>query len=548
MNIQWMAKNLKNRIILSAGIISYMLLLFLRIPLSRFIGDEGVGLFAPAFELFILTTMVTTYGMSNAVAGIIRYRVKRERYRNADKAFRTAFVMNLFLGTVMALFLLLFSSWIAEVIVLERLARMAVMAAAPSVFFAALVGIFRGYFNGYGMGVLTAHSQYIEKAAMLVGAILGGRAFYGYGQKVAALYQVEAHSYAYGALGAMLGVFASQVIALLHLLLVYVIYAGAFKGRLGQDNSRRAETRFEIQRMLVINMAPAAAAAFLSNLFMMVDQRCFNYCMNVTEQGSVRTAQWGSYYGKFAPLLGICAAVSCLSVHGLTGKIANAYEREEYRSMRERMGRAVRDASMVSFPAAVYAAVLGKPLAVCCYGRTTAQSAVLAGWLQKGAVLVVLFTFSFLFGQILYKMRMVREMFVAAAASFAVHLAAAYFMTQRLHMGVDGLLCALILFFGIYMVLAFVFLNRRVKYRPDWFAGILFPLAAAAVSGLLVYLLNMLLSGVAGAPLCIIVSLAVGLFFHILALMLMRVIGEVELQEMPLGFLFIMLGRMTGIL
>ena len=63
MNIQWMAKNLKNRIILSAGIISYMLLLFLRIPLSRFIGDEGVGLFAPAFELFILTTMVAAYGM-----------------------------------------------------------------------------------------------------------------------------------------------------------------------------------------------------------------------------------------------------------------------------------------------------------------------------------------------------------------------------------------------------------------------------------------------------------------------------------------------------
>ena len=225
MNIQWLAKNWKNRIVLSAGIVSYMLLLLLRIPLSRVIGDEGVGLFAPAFELFVLTTLLVTYGMSNAMAGIIRYRVKRERYRNAVKVFRTAFVMNLFLGTVMALFLLFFSSWIAEILVLERLARMAVMAAAPSVFFAALVGIFRGYFNGYGMGVLTAHSQYIEKIAMFAGAILSGRAFYGYGQKVAALYQVEAHSYAYGALGAMLGVFASQVIALLHLLLVCVCSA-----------------------------------------------------------------------------------------------------------------------------------------------------------------------------------------------------------------------------------------------------------------------------------------------------------------------------------
>lgn len=548
MNIQWMAKNLKNRIVLSAGIVSYMLLLLLRIPLSRLIGDEGVGLFAPAFELFILASMVVSYGMSSAVSGIIRYRVKRERYRNAAKVFKTAFVMNLFLGTVMALFLLFFSSWIAETLVLERLSRMAVMAAAPSVFFAALIGIFRGYFNGYGMGVLTAHSQYIEKIAMFAGAMIGGRAFYGYGQKVAALYQVEAHSYAYGALGAMIGVFASQVIALLHLLLVYVIYAGAFKGRPGQDNSRRAETRFEIQRMLLVNMVPLAATAVCSNLFMLADQRFFNHCMNMTEQGNVRTVQWGAYYGKFAPLVGICAAFSCLFVHGLTGKICNAYEREEYRGMRERMGRAVRNASIVSFPAAVYLAVLGKPLSVCCYGRTTAQSAVLAGWLSKGAVLAVLFTFCFLFGQLLYKMRMTRELFLASVASFAVHLAAAYFMTQRGHMGVDGLLCALILFFGIYMVLAFVFLNRRVKYRPDWFAGVLFPLGAAAVSGLVVYLLNLLLSGVAGAAVCIIVSLLVGVFFHILFLVILRVIGEAELQEMPLGLLFIMLGRTIGVL
>lgn len=548
MNIQWMAKNLKNRIVLSSGIVSYMLLLLLRIPLSRFIGDEGVGLFAPAFELFVLTTLIVSYGMSGAMSGIIRYRVKRERYRNAGKVFKTAFVMNLFLGTVMALFLLFFSSWIAETLVLERLARMAVMAAAPSVFFAALIGIFRGYFNGYGMGVLTAHSQYIEKIAMFAGAIIGGRAFYGYGQKVAALLQVEAHSYAYGALGAMLGVFLSQVIAVLHLLLVYVIYAGAFKGRPGQDNSRRAETRFEIQRMLVSNMAPLAAVAVLSNLFMIVDQRYFNYCMNVTEQGNVRTAQWGCYYGKFAPLIGIFAAFSCLFVHGLTGKICNAYEREEYRGMRERMGRAVRNASIVSFPAAVYLAVLGKPFSICCYGRATAQSAVLAGWLSKGAVLVALFTFCFLFGQILYKMRMTRELFLSAAASFVVHLAAAYFMTQRGHMGVDGLLCALILFFGIYMAMSFVFLNRRIKYRPDWFAGVLFPLAAAAVSGLVVYLFNRLLSGVVGAAACIIISLFAGVFFHILFLMILRVIGEAELHEMPLGFLFIMIGRTIGVL
>lgn len=548
MSIQWMVNNLKNRIILSAGILSYLILLFMRIPLSRLIGEAGVGLFAPAFELFLLASLIVSYGMSNAMSGIIRYRVKRERYRNAGKVFRTAFFMNLFLGAVMALFVLVFSSWIAEVLVLERLCRMAVLAAAPCIFLSALIGALRGYFNGYGLGVLTAHSQYLEKIAMLAGALLAGRAFHGYGQKVSALLQTEAHTYAFGALGAMLGVMASQAVTLLHLLVLYIIYAGTLRGRLGQDNSRRAETRFEIQRMLLGNMIPPAAAAVFSNLFMLADQRFFNYCMNVTQNGAARTAQWGCFYGKFAALIGMGAAVSALSVHGLTGKINGAYEREEYRSMRERLGRAVRNASVVSFPVAVYLAVLAKPLSECCYGRPTAQITVLSGWLQKGAALVVLFTFSFLFGQLLYKMHMTKELFLAAFVSFTVHFAVAWLMVQRMQMGVDGLLASLLFLFAIYMALVFVFFNRRVKYRPDWFAGIVFPCAAAAVSGLVVYLLNLALMEAVGAAFTILISLAVGLFLYIFFLMILRVIGEAELQEMPLGFLFIILGRNIGVL
>lgn len=548
MNIQGMTKNLKNRILLSSGIISYMLLLFMRIPLSRLIGDEGVGLFAPAFEVFILTTLVVSYGMSNAMAGIIRYRVKRERFRNAKKVFQTAFTMNLLLGTLMALFPLFLSSWVADVLVLEHLSRMAVLMAAPAVLLSALVGVFRGYFNGHGLGGLSAHNQYLEKIAMLAGALLCGRAFNGYGGKVAALLQVGTHTYAFGALGAMTGVMLSQVIALLHLLLLYVIYSGSLKGRPGQDSSRRNEGRFEVYRMLVINMVPLSVVAVFSNLFMIVDQRFFNYCMNVTEKGDLRTSLWGAYYGKFAVLVGMGAAFSCLFVHGMIGRIHSAYERGEYRAVQERMGKAVRAVSMAAFPTTIYLAVLAGPLSVCCYGKTLSRTTTLTGWLQKGAVVVVLFAFSFLFGQLLYRTRMMWELFLVSVVSFVVHLLAAYFMTQRGHMGVEGLLCALILSFGIYMAGSFALLNRRIRYKPEWISGVVFPLAAAAVSGLIVYLLNRLLSSFAGAPLTILVALPLGLFFYILFLVLLRVIGEAELQEMPFGSMFLLIGRSIGIL
>lgn len=548
MSVQWMAGNLKNRMVFSAELVSYILLFFLRIPLSRVIGDAGVGMFAPAFEVFILTTLVISFAMSRAISGIIRYRVKRERYRNARKAFRTAFLMNLTLGGILALFSLFFSSWIADILVLEKLSRMAVLAAVPSIFLAAIVGIFRGYFGGYGLHGIVAHSHYFEKIAMIIGAVFVGRAFYAYGDKVAALKHLEAHAYAYGALGAMLGVMISQIIAILHLLLCYIIYAGALNGRHGQDNSRRAETRFELQRLLLVNLIPLALIAVLSNLFMLIDQRFFNYSLNVTGQGEVRTALWGCYYGKFASLLGMGAAFVCLFVHGHIGKIGSAYEHEEYRSMRERIGRVVRNTSMAAFPVAVYVAALAKPLAACCYGKETAQVTVLAGWLQKGAALIILFAFSFLFGQLLYQLRFVRELFLTVAASFLIHLLFVWVFMRQMRMGADGLLCALILFFGVYMVCGFLLLNRHIKYRIDWFLGVLFPFAAAAVSGVAVYLIAIAVVDLVGNVFTLLIALFVGLLFYIFLLMLLRVIGETELHEIPLGFLFILLGRNIGIL
>lgn len=548
MSVQWMAGNLKNRIVLSAGLVSYILLFFLRIPLSRVIGDAGVGLFAPAFEIFLLTGLVVSFAMSRAVSGIIRYRIKRERFRNARKAFRTAFLMNLTLGCLLALISLFLSSWIADILVLEKLSRMALLAASPAIFLAAIVGIFRGYFGGYGMNVIVAHSQYFEKLAMIIGAVFVGRTFYAYGEKVAALKHLEAHAYAYGALGAMLGVMLSQVVAILHLLLCYVIYASALKGRPGQDSSRRAETRFELQRLLTVNLVPVALIAIISNLFMLIDQRFFNYSLNVTGQGEVRTAQWGCYYGKLASLLGMGAAFACLFVHGHIGKIGSAYEREEYRNMRERIGRVVRNASIAAFPTAVYLAALAKPLAACCYKKATAQVSILANWLQKGAALIVLFVFCFLFGQLLYQLRFVRELLLTAAASLLVHLLFVWVFVRQLHMGVDGLLCALIFFFGCYTVCGFLLLNRHAKYRMDWFSGILFPFAAAAVSGLVVYLIAIAIVDLVGNAVTVLIALLVGLFFYIFLLMLLRVIGETELHEIPLGFLFILLGRNIGIL
>ena len=538
-------QTVKNPIIQFAGVLSYAILLIMRIPLMNVTGEAGVGLFAPAFELFFLVTLFTSYSMTSAMTGLIRYRVKREQFRNAKKVFRAAFFLNLFLSTAAAIFIVVLSSRVANILVLEPHSRMAVMAAASVIFFAAFIGTFRGYFNGYGLGMLTAHSQYIESISMVICVLFCSRLSYEYGLKVAALKQNETLAYAYGAMGAMVGVMFSQLITTLHLLLMYVVYAGTLRGKLGMDNSRRMETQYSVYRMIFDNSAPIAIVAILTNLFMLIDQRMFNYCMNKQEMEGVRTALWGSYYGKFAVVIGVGTVFGILSVYSLTGRVSNAYEREEYRVMRDRLGKAVRRLCIVAFPVAIYLAVLARAAVTGIFGSGDDE---VISWIQRGTAIVVLYGFSFLFGQLMYRMHMMRELLFTTLLSLLVHVLTAYLLVQRAYLGAAGIVYSLIVFFAVYAALNFFFVSRNLKYRQDWIGGIVFPAAAAGVSGVVVGLVNRVLLEQVGGGLTILIGILVGLFLYITFLMILRVIGEAELSRMPLGFFFIMLGKNIGVL
>lgn len=538
-------RTIKNPMVQLAGVLSYAIILIMRIPLRNVIGEAGIGLFAPAFELFLLITLFTSYAITVAMSGIIRYRVKREQFRNAKKVFRAAFFMDLFICAVASLLIVVFSSKIANVLALEPLSRMAVIAGAPVLIFSAFIGTYRGYFNGYGLGMLTAHSQYIESISMIMCVLFCSGLAYDYGAKVARLKQNDAFAYAFGALGAMIGVMLSQLITTFHLLVMYVVYSGTLSGKLGMDASRRMETQYSIQRMILDNSVPIAFVAILTNVFMLIDQRMFNYCMNVQEMDGVRTALWGNYYGKFAVFIGVGASIGVLSVYNYTGIISNAYEREEYRAMRERIGRAVRRLCIVAFPAAIYMAVLAK--AAFTFIFVSVDEEVIA-WIQKGAVIIVLYGFSFLFAQILYKTRMMRELIITTVISLLIHVLAAYLLVQRAYLGADGIIYSLIVFFAMYAALNFFFVSRNLKYRQEWFGGLIFPAAAAGVSGVVVGLVNHLLLEQIGGGLTVLVGMLVGMFLYITFLMILRVIGEDELSRMPLGFFFIMFGKNIGVL
>jgi len=538
-------RNHRSSLAANAGIVAYMLVLGMRIPFAGIIGDAGIGLLAPAFELYMMIILLFRYGISRTMTGLIRYRVKRGQFKNANRIFHTALRLSLLLGLALALVLAAFSGLLSETVFLEAMSRRVILAAAPITVLTALVSTFRGFFNGNGYGPLVAWSQYIEKIAMLIAGMIGGKIYYGYGRKVAALLKNDMPAYENGAFGVMTGILAAELLTLIYLLVVYAFSSGSFKRQQMQDAGRRTESGGEIMGMLLGNGFPMALVVLLSNSFMMIDQRFFNYCMNRREMGDVRTAMWGSYYGKYAVLTGIGAAFVCLTVHGSIGKIVASYDKEEYRLMRERIGTAVKKACVTAFPAAVILAVLAESFVKGLY-KGESEQAVLV--LRQGTVVIFFYGIAYLFCQLMLKMRMIRELLFCLAVSFAVHILAVFLFVRNGLLGAEGIVYSVILFTGVLAVLGFILVSRRVSYKQEWVYSFAFPAASAAVSGLAVMLLNRLLFTLVGAIPTLLIGCSVGTVLYMILVILLHVVNEGELSEMPFGGVWIAVGRLLGVL
>lgn len=527
-----------------AGIIAYIITLALRIPLCRVIGEEGVGVLAPAFEIFTLSAFLFSYGISRTMTGMIRYRVKREQYKNARKVFNVAFKLSLLAGVLLAIILTLLSGFISDTLILEPMSKKAVFAIAPALVLLAFVNVFRGYFNGNGFGVLVVHSQYIEKIVMLVSASVGGKLMYDYGLKVSALLKNDMAAYAYAAQGVMAGIMIAELLTLIYLLIIFALYSGTWKKQLAKDSARRIESSAEISAMLFGNGFPMAVIVIICNAFMLIDQRFFNYCMNCMGLEGKRASLWGVYYGKFAVVSGIGTALVCLALCGYVGKIANAYEREEYGIMYDRIGSAVKTLCVWAMPIAVFMTVMSDVFINALY---KGENDLAANIMRQGSVVVFFYALIYLFGQLMLKMHMAKEFLISLAVSLMLHLAALFLLVRVKLMGAYGVLYSLIIFMGVLALLCFVFMARKLKYRQDWLHSVLFPLLSSCAAGLLTMLLKKLLLPVLGNLPSLIISALIAAVLYIMLLIVTRVLNEAELSKLPFGSLWLAFGRMLGI-
>ena len=86
-----MSKNnfLKGAAVLGiAGIIVKVIGIFFRIPLTRWIGEDGMGYYGSVYPIYTLFLIISTAGIPVAISRMVSERIAVKNYAGAHKVFQ----------------------------------------------------------------------------------------------------------------------------------------------------------------------------------------------------------------------------------------------------------------------------------------------------------------------------------------------------------------------------------------------------------------------------------------------------------------------------
>ena len=130
-----------------------------RIPMINIIGDEGMGYYGTAFNVYNIALLLSSYSLPLAVSKMVSARLAGKQYRNAARILRAALCYATIVGAFAAAVIWFGADFFAKDVFFMPYASFALRTLAPTVWIMAYLGVFRGYFQGQGTMVPTAFSQ-----------------------------------------------------------------------------------------------------------------------------------------------------------------------------------------------------------------------------------------------------------------------------------------------------------------------------------------------------------------------------------------------------
>ncbi len=472
---------IQGSILAAAGLITKIIGLIYKIPLNNMMGKNAYGTFMNAFIVYSIALTFSYNSMPMAISKLISASNAKGNQRSTQKIFFHSAILCTLLGLIASL-LLFFGAGFFEIIMQTDGMAPAIRMLAPTVFTVSLLGLFRGYFQGYNNMVPTSVSQIIEQVINAVTALICV-AVVEKSVDEPSLFSSKA------ARGACTGTFAGAAAALVVLIFMFFKF---YKGN--RENIARSkninEDSSQIYRSIILTIIPMIISQTIYQIGGFFDSIIFKFNL-VTVKKYIEddvTGLQGIFTGQYNQLVNLPVSVATALAVTLLPAIAFESSKKNIKGRDEKILSILKLTSLIAFPGAIGICVMAKPVIQLLYSKLSPEDMKLAsGLLICGFSAVITYSFSTITTSILQGSGHMRKPVYNSAVSLGIHIVLVFVLTLLTPLDTYALVIADVLFPFVIMILNIRSMKKDMGYSTDIKAVCLKPLICSVIMGIVTF-------------------------------------------------------------
>ena len=509
-----------------ASIITRIIGMLYKIPMTIMIGREGMAYYNTAYEIYSIVLILSSLSIPLALSKLISAREQNNEYRTSSRIFRLTMMFAGVTGGAASLIIWFGAGYFAELTGYPS-AKYPLRVLAPTLFVVAVLGVLRGYFQGRRTMVPTAVSQIIEQ---IVNAVISILAAY----LLMRVFQSDETQAARGAAGGTLGTLCGALAGVFFLGFVFYLNKDYIKRKEAMDVNSKDESSFELLKAIVLTLFPIILSQTVYQISGILDIGIFgNFMESCGVEESQSAILQEAYTNKYRQLTNVPVAIASALSAAVVPALTASYQERNVLDIKRKIHSSIKMNMIIAIPAAVGMGVLGPQLIALLYKDNTILSGNL---LRIGSVAIIFFAYSTMTNGILQGIGKLRTPVIHAAVSLVIHIGLLYFMLYVLQLSVYAMVIGNVSFAFIVCILNWISIQSAAGYHQEIKTTFILPAVSAVIMGIVTafsykgvyYLSSSILVSTIAAML-----IAVGSYFVLL--FLLHTLTKEELLEYPMG-------------
>ena len=457
-----------------AALISKVIGLLYKSPLSEIVGEIGIGYYGLAQNAYLILLMIASFSIPQVVSKVIAERLAFKEYKNAQKFFRGALIYTMILSGASALFCLFGAKYMIPSN--QPGATLALQVLAPTIFLSGILGVYRGYFQAHSNMLPTSLSQIIEQilnAAVSIGAAWLFIHFFSDGTKEGIA--------KWGAAGGTVGTGAGVLIALLFMAAAYEVNRKQIARHVRADQTGKEDSYREIFRVLFLIVTPIIFSSFIYNINGYINGVMYSELAGRQGVNSeVVSTLYGEYSVYFLTIINIPLTLAGAVPTSMIPEVSALYAQHRRKAARRKIDEATQLSMFISIPAAVGLAVLAYPITRLLFPNTNGTAGTL---LLIGAVTIIFNTNSNVSNGVLQGIGKANLPMWNAAIALVINVGLLVALLQLTSLGIYAVLVATIVYSIVICILNDISMKKYIHYKNPWGTVYLCPLLASIPMG-----------------------------------------------------------------